>query len=110
MPKSMVGTPLELTLYGPDDEVIKRYTKLIVPWKIMKRAIQLVKTMNVERPEDLQDEDMDKISALVVEAFGGQFGIEDLDNGADIGDMLAVLGQIVNKAQGLVPNPPPTAT
>lgn len=104
-----LGTPIEITLYGPDDEVIKDFSKLVVPWKILKRAMRLIKLQNKDEA-DLTEEDIDSIADLVVEAFGGQFTRQDLDNGADISDMMSVLQMIVNKAQGLLPNQTPPAS
>jgi|SRR5271157_1311203 len=104
-----LGTPIQITLYGPDDEVIKECSKLVVPWKILKRAMRLIQLQN-KNETDLTEEDIDSIADLVVEAFGNQFTRQDLDDGADITDMMSVLQMIVNKAQGLIPNPTPPAS
>ena len=45
------------------------------------------------------------VTGLVVEAFGNKFSIQDLKDGADIGEMMAVLNVIVNKAAVGMPNP-----
>ena len=51
---------------------------------------------------------LDALAALVVEAFSGQFTVDQLNNGTDIGEMLAVLNLIVSKARtGMGGNPTP---
>jgi len=45
---------------------------------------------------------MDAIAGLIVDVFGNQFSVQDLDNGADVGEMLAVLQGIVARASALV--------
>jgi len=51
---------------------------------------------------------VDALAALVVEAFGGQFTVDQLNDGADIGEMLTVLNLIVSKARtGMGGNPTP---
>jgi len=50
---------------------------------------------------------VDQIAGLVVEVFSDQFTLEDLDNGADVGEMLAVIQNIVARANGVSLNPTP---
>jgi len=96
---------MEITLYGPDNEVKATYTRLFVPWKLLKVAVRLAKELD---PQNLTEADTDALAGLVVETFGNQFSIQDLDEGADITEMVTVLQQIVSKARGGVPpvNPP----
>ena len=102
----MAGTPITITLYGPDSEPGKQYSRSIVPWGILKKAIALMKSID---QKDVAEEDMDAIAGLVVEAFGNQFTVQELDQGADIGEMLAVLQGIVSRASTLVRANPTTA-
>lgn len=95
----MNGTPITITLYGPESEASKEYSRSIIPWGILKKAIALTKSVS---KKDVSGEDMDAIANLVVEAFGNQFSVKDLDEGADIGEMLAVLQNIVARAGTLV--------
>ena len=104
MPKS--GTPIKLTIYNADDEPVKELSRLVVPWGILKRAVRMMDKMDVENPTE---EDIDAISGLIVQIFGDKVTIEELDNGADMDDMISCLRQIIAKARGLVPNPPPPA-
>jgi hypothetical protein len=98
----MAGSPITLTLYDAQDEKVGEFTRTIIPWGILKRAVRLSKTMNKEDPSE---EDMDALAGLVVEIFGNQFSVEDLDNGADVSEMVAVLTAIMSKANAVMPNP-----
>jgi hypothetical protein len=95
---------LSITLYDNDNEVIATYTRTFVPWKLLKRAIKLAKGMNVE---NMTEESIDELSALVVDVFGDKFTVDQLDDSADVGQMMSVLTGIMSIAQGPGPNPPP---
>ena len=96
----MAGSPITLTLYDANDEKIGDYSRTIIPWGILKRAVRLSKTMNQDDPTE---EDMDAIAGLVVEVFGNQFSVEDLSNGADVSEMITVLTAIMSKANAVMP-------
>lgn len=96
------GTPIKLTLYGPDDEPIKELSRSIVPWKILKRAISLSKGLN---EADFNEADLDGLTQLVIDFFGGEVTLSDLENGADTGELLSVLQAIIAKASALNPIP-----
>jgi len=99
---------LSITLYDNDNEVVKTFTRTFVPWKLLKRAVKLVKVFgNDFDPDNMKESDIDELAALVVDAFGGQFTIDQLNDGADLGEMMTVLTGIMASAQGTVPNPPP---
>jgi hypothetical protein len=98
----MAGTPISITLYGEGEEVIGNYSRLFVPWKILKAAVKLSKSLNVEA---MTEEDMDSLAGLVTEAFGNQFSIDDLNEHADVSDMVSVLQTIIAKATNGLPNP-----
>jgi hypothetical protein len=102
----MAGTPLKITIYGANDAENKEYSRSTIAWGILKKAIALTKSIDAE---SASVEDIDAIASLVVDAFGGQFSIQDLDKGADIGEMMAVLQSIVARAGALV-NANPTVT
>ncbi len=103
---------LRLTLYGPNDEVSGEYQRSRISWGVLKQAVRLSKMLDQRKAEEMEEGDIDAIGQLVVEAFGGQFTTEDLDAGADIGEMIAVIQAIVARAGALVAaNPtPPSAT
>jgi hypothetical protein len=107
--KETMQAPIKITLYGAGEEPKQEYTCAIIPWGVLKKAIALTKSID---QNDVGEEDMDAIAALVVQAFGNQFTVQDVDAGADIGEMLAVMQSIVARASNLVqanPTPLPTA-
>lgn len=97
--------PIEITLYDPEtNEVKKTYTRSFIPWKILKRAIKM---QNLDA-ENVNEETMDEIAGLVVAVFGDQFSIDDLNDGADAGEMMTVLTAIIARASQFVTGNPPT--
>lgn len=94
------GAPIKLTLYGPDDEVIAEHSRTVVPWKILKRAVRLSKDLD---ESDLKEEDLDSLAQLVVDFYGDTFKMSDLENGADVSEMLSVLYAIIAKASAITP-------
>jgi len=94
---------LQITLYGEDDEVKASYSRSFVPWAVLKMAVRISKTLDINNPSE---EDIDALAGLVVEAFGGQFSVDELSKGADISEMLAVMTTIIAKAQLNMPANP----
>ena len=103
MPKN---APMVIHLYGEDNEVKKSFSRSFVPWKMLKKAVKLSQDIDFDK---LKAEDMDQIAGLVVEVFGDQFTLEDLDDGADVGEMLVVIQNIVARANAIQLNPTPPA-
>lgn len=93
------GTPVTITLYDANDEVIATYSRTMIPWGILKKAIALTKSLDAEK---VSSEEIDAIAGLIVETFGSQFSIQDLDKGADVMEMVSVLQNIVTRASALV--------
>lgn len=101
----MPGTPLTITIYDENDEIKATYSRAFVPWRILKAAVRLAKSFDVN---NMSEDDVDALAALVVEAFGNRFSVEDLNNGADVTEIVAVLQMIINKARAFLPtNPTP---
>jgi hypothetical protein len=98
----MAGTPISITLYGEGDEVLSTHTRMFVPWKILKAAVKLSKGMDKDA---MTEEDVNTLAALVVEAFGNKFSIDDLNEHADLSDMMNVLQMIIGKATNGMANP-----
>ena len=98
------NTPMTIILYDKDNEEKARFTRSFVPWKMLKKAIKINQGLN---PDEMTEADIDAVASLVVEVFGDQFTIEELDNGADVSDMLAVLQAIIARASGTSLNPTP---
>jgi hypothetical protein len=95
---------LAISLYNNDNEVVATYTRTFVPWKLLKRAIKLMQNFDASK---INESDIDELAALVVDVFGNQFTVDQLNDGADVGEMMSVLTGIMASAQGTVPNPPP---
>lgn len=93
-----MNQPIKLTLYDPQtDEVKSEYTRMFVPWKILKASVRLTKGMNKEEPTE---EDLDQMAALIVEVFGNKFTVNELNEGADVGEMMSVLKAVISHASG----------
>jgi hypothetical protein len=97
--------PIKLTIYNQDNEPVKELQTSIVPWGIMKRAIKLVKSLKgsegmsqAEMLDALDDESIDLMTALVADVFSGRVTVEELNRGVELGEMLPVIMQIINKA------------
>lgn len=98
----MTGTPMRITLYNKDGDG-KEFTRTFVPWRLFKNAVKTIQELDTK---NLTDEMMDNLSALVVDAFDNQFSIQELKDGADLSEMIAVLNTIIAKAR-LNGNPTP---
>ncbi len=96
--------PLEITLYSQNDEVKHKFTRSIIPWRVLKKAVRL---QGIQQ-EHLTEENVDDIAALVVEAFGDQFSLDELNNGAELGEMMTVLQSIVTRASASFQDANPT--
>ena len=93
---------MEITLYGDDNEVKATYSRMFVPWKLLKKAIVLAKHLD---KDNLTEDNVDELAGLVVEVFGNKFSVAELNDGADVGEMMTVLTTIIGKAQMGAPNP-----
>lgn len=89
-------SPIELTLYDENDEVIRTYSKSIVRWGILKQAIKLAKTL--DESGGFGDSDMDAISAFVCRLFDDQFTVEELENGAEVSEIMSCFRAVVRRA------------
>lgn len=91
--------PISVKLYDPEtNEVKQTFTRSFIPWAILKRALRIQNTINME---NLQESDMDDLAGLVVTVFGDQFSVEEASNGMDILEMITVLMAILNRAGNL---------
>jgi hypothetical protein len=101
---------IKITIYTENDEVKKNYQRLIIPWGLMKRAVEISKSIGKQKKqEDISEEQLDQISDLLVELFGNVFTREDLEAGADVVEVMACFSAIIARAKGVVPNAkPPT--
>jgi hypothetical protein len=93
------GAPITITLYDENDEPKTQFQRLIVPWGMLKRAIRLSKDLDVE---NITEDSLDALSGFVVELFGNKFSIKDLEDGAELGEIIAVIQAVVSKARGVI--------
>ena len=91
-------------LYDDEGEVENTLTQTYVPWKILKTAVRLANVLNKEAPTE---EDVDAIQNLIVATFKDKCSPEDLEEKADLVEMIAVLRQIVSTASNISLNPTP---
>lgn len=104
----MAGSALTIRIYDENDEY-QEYNRLFLPWGILKIAVRLAKQLHGKAEDELTEEDIDAISGVIVETFGGKFSINDLDKGCDVDEVLAVFNNIVARAQSVRPNGLPPA-
>ena len=92
----MANSPIQITIYDENDEVKLECKRLIIPWGMLKKALKLAKLEENQNQEEMFDD----VANLIVEIFGNKFTLEDLEKGADIGEVFAVFKSIVSKASG----------
>jgi hypothetical protein len=63
---------------------------------VLKKALRLQKSFT--NPEKVGPEELDDLAALIVLAFGDRFTIEQVDNGANVNEMITVMQQIIARA------------
>lgn len=98
---------VELKIYGKNNEIVKTLERVFIPWKILKKAVSLSENLDTE---NMSEKDVDSLAEIVLTVFEDQVTLEELDNGADLDDMLSVVTQIVtiasNKIKQANPIPP----
>lgn len=121
---------ITLTLYGPGDEKLKTYERSIIPWGVLKKATRLAKLIEdqeidsdsaeektqpkkwlsflaKDKPEPTTEEQqMEAISQFVVDLFGNQFTVKELESGADVGEIMTVFQAVLTRANGAVQSNP----
>ena len=98
-------SPMVINFYNSEtNEREETFTRSFVPWKLLKVAVKLAKSLD---PDNLSESDIDSLSGLVIAVFGDRFSSADLDEKADVTEMIAVLNQIVTRAKGININPTP---
>jgi hypothetical protein len=96
----LLGTPIQFTLYGDDDEVIKTYMRARVPVMFAERAIELSNSLT---GDSMGQDQLMALYQIVVDFYSGQFTVEDLRKGADLGELIAVIEAISTRAVELMP-------
>lgn len=98
-----LGTPIQFTLYGDNDEVLETYSRARVPLQIVERAIELADKL---KGDTLGVEQLLALYQVVIDFYGGKFTIEDLRSGADLSELITVIESIVTRAVELMPGRP----
>jgi len=98
--------PIQITFYNPDDSVKAEYSKLRIPLGLVDIALDM--SENQEPKSDR--ETWTAIKSFIVEVFGEQFTLDELNKGADLGDIISVFNMIVAKIGNVLKsfNPNPT--
>lgn len=104
-------SPITLHLYNPEtQEQEKTYSAVFIPWKILKRAIRLNKTLGSKPAAEFEESDIDEISSLVIAIFGNGLTTDVLDEQTDISEMMVVVQSIVGRARGIMDPTLPSKT
>lgn len=102
----LLGTPIQFTLYGDDDEVIKTYSRARLPFMFAERAIELSNTLT---GDNMSQNQLMVLYQLIVDFYGKQFTIEDLHKSAVLSELITVVRAICTRAMELMPiRPNPT--
>lgn len=107
--------PILLTLYK-NDKPIKTYTRNMIPWGLLKKAVNLQNQFEGKETSShpkwqfwkknnkttKEEAEFDAISHFVVELFENQFTVRELEDGADIGEIMTVFRAVINRASASV--------
>lgn len=99
---------ITLNLYDANDERTT-ITRSFVPWKMLKKAVKLYKTIGSKKPEEFGEADVDALASYIIEVFPEKgLTVEQLDEQADISEMMSVVKTVMNHARGVMdPTLPP---
>jgi len=98
-----LGTPIQFTLYGDDDEILETYSRARVPVVFVERAIELAGKLE---GDSMGQEQLMALYQIVVDFYGQKFTLEDLRSGADLGELISVIQEIATRAAELMPTRP----
>jgi hypothetical protein len=106
---SVPMSAVTIRLYDPKtNEVKDEFSTVFIPWRILKEVVKLQKALNPEKSDDLTEEVIDSLGALVVEIFGNQFTLKDLQDGADLLEVSTAIRSVMSRARGAMgTNPTP---
>lgn len=106
-----MSTPIVLHLYKANDEIDKTCTRTFVPWKMLKKGVQLYKQLGQKPVEQFEEEDINTLTSYVLAIFDDpDLTIERLDEQADVTEIMTVIRSVVSRANGITDPtlPPPT--
>ena len=98
-----LGTPIQLTLYDENDEIIETYSRARVPMMFVEAAIGLGDKLG---GDSMGQDQLNALYQIIVDFYGGKFTVDDLRKGADLGEMIAVILAITSRAADLLPTSP----
>lgn len=111
--------PIKLTLYDANDEEIETYERSRIPWGILKKAVSLQKKIDEAetKPEEsaqwwevwktlkksgekmtTEEAQIQAVSQFVVDLFGNKFTVRQLDEGADMSEIMSVFRAVIARA------------
>lgn len=98
---------IELNFYNADSEIIATHSVGFVPWKMLKKALAVSKSIAQNSLNGDADggqntaeySGFDEISAFVCDLFQNKFSLAELEEHADIGDVMSCFRAVVNKAK-----------
>jgi hypothetical protein len=99
---------IELKLYDEENEEKAVYRQSFIPFRLLKEAFKLQQwTKDLQDPQNVSPEVVDNLGDFVVAFFGNKFTRDELMDGAELDEVMAVITQIVSKIDNPNPNPPP---
>jgi hypothetical protein len=95
-----LSKPIVFCLYDMNDEVISTHSKARITTNFLERAIELAGVMSETSPaKDV----LGALDQLIVDFYGGQFSLEQIREGGDISEKMAVLQAILSRAADFTP-------
>ena len=99
----MAGTAIVLSLYDKEtNEKIKTYSQIFIPWKLLKLGIRLNKRIGSKPAAELEEADIDELTAYIKAIFPDELTVEQLDEHADISEMMTVMRSVIGKGHGVM--------
>ena len=92
--------PIEINLYDENDEKVNTLTKSVVRWGMMKQAIKLAKMLGDEG-NTISDVAFDALTAFICRLFDDKVSPSELENGADITEMMAAFKSVMRRASAM---------
>ena len=105
-----LGTPIQLTLYDENDEPIQTYSRARIPVSFAERAMEWSSSLS---NDDLSQNQLTAMYQIIVDFYGEKFSIDQLREGADLSELMAVVIGISQRVSEIMPatvNPTPPAT
>lgn len=104
-------SPIVLNLYDPENqEITKTYTLTFIPWKMLKKAVRLSKSLSAKSMDQFEETDIDDITNFILGVFPNGLTVDVLDEQSDLSEMIDVIKGIINRTRGIMdPTLPPKA-